>query len=922
MGNKMGNIGDKRIVAAAALVASLLLGAGCGAAMDAVDRLLFGGSVDDPVAASTSPAQSCASEIAVTTTNVDLVEDGDVTRTYSTSDPYVSDTDADGGTAWGFRSVETCVYLVNSFNGTVEIPISSNSTYSGRLDIKTSFPVAASGDWPGSNQNLPSKLVFTGNGTTGHGNTSRQCFTVARINDGAQNPIEDARVISLGEITKGDNDAKYTGKNPCDVSATMEDDERPGVRVSNISNIMEEPGGGSGLTSGTFRVRLRTAPAVGQNVTVPINALYDSKNAGNREGTVNKTSLVFDSTNYNIEQVVTVTSVDDLQLDGTVQYTIQMQNTVSTDSTYNGLNPRDVVIINQDQSIPGYVYTRFDATGGQTNKSTGATVSGFATDEMNNMGTAYSHFTIRLRSKPSADVTLNFSTNNTAISEVATTSLTFTPTNWDTAQTVYVNGKSNGADGGSGNGNVDYTISFTVTTTDSSYSNPGTVARPTFVMRSCDNDGTHEIQPCNLSGSPFGDSRGRLSGAEPSATTYMWLITKASPGSAVTVPLTSTDTTEGTLPANVTIDSSNYNVLGTGTNRIALSHADDALLDNSVNWDVTTGAATGGLTYNTADVLATTTDDEQRYTITKSGNTHENETTTATVEIYLAAQNDSQVTMTVGCSSLGDECLSVSPTSITWNAGESGVGFKKTITVTGKDDTFADGDVSFNVTFSVDSGSDPIFLGNNPSSQSITNVDNEQPGKAIYVTANSYNGEMSGIGGGADALCNGGTKPAYVPSGTYKALMVRDAATDRRIATTTGTDATGQTGWVLTANYHYYLCTGSGAANCSDEHKRLFVANSAALIPFPMSIDFSGSDTFWTGMNVNMTPATQSSTPAKFLDDPDYRDNCAGWTYTNAPNSPSPAYYGQTWSKNALGTVNSNTNVACTSTYKLICVQQ
>ncbi|MCE9599632.1 MAG: DUF1554 domain-containing protein [Spirochaetia bacterium] len=904
---------------------SFIAGTNCSGITDAADHILFGISVRDG-AESVSPAESCASEITVTTTQMDMVEDGDVTRSYSTTDPYYTDVDADGGTKWGFRQVETCVYLNDAFTGTVEIPVSSNGTYAGRLDVKTSFPAAAdpqvssfhvSPTWPGATQNLPSTLRFVGNGIVGHGTASRQCFTVARINDGAQNASESARVITLGKITSGDDGNLYTSKNPCDISVTLEDDETPGVRVSNISNIMEEPGGGSGLTSGTFSVRLRTAPT--QNVTVPINELYDSKNAGHREGTVNKTSLVFTPGNFNVDQLVTVTSVDDLQIDGTVQYTIQMQNATSADTTYNGLKPRDVVIINQDQSIPGYVYTLFDATGGQTNKATGATVNGFATDQMNNMGSTYSKFQLRLRSKPSANVQLNFATSDATVSNLITTTLTFTPSDWNTAQWVFVEGKPNGSDGA----NTDFTISFTVTSADTNYNNAGTVARPTFVMRSCDNDFNRVIQPCNFSGSPFGTAGSRLSGAEPSATTAIWLITKASPGSAVTVGLTSGDTTEGTVPASVSIDSSNYNTLTTGgANRVVLTHVDDILLDNSVNWTVTTGTSSGGLAYDPIDIFATTTDDEQRYTITKTGNTHENETTTAEVKIYLAADNATQVTMTVGCSLLADECKSVSPTSITWNANESGSGFEKTITVTGKDDTFADGNQNFNVTFTVDAGSDGVFLGNNPSSQSITNVDDEQPGKAIFVTANAYQGEMSGIGGGADVLCgNAGEKPAGLPSGTYKALMIRDDATDRRMATTTGTDSTGQTGWVLTANYNYYLCTGSGAANCSDEFKHMFQANSAALIPFPMDRDFSAS-TVWTGMNGNMTAATQSNTPAKVLSDPDYRDNCAGWTYKNAPESPSPLYYGQSWSAGTTGNIISNTNVGCNTTLRIICVQQ
>lgn len=880
------------------------------------DHVLFGLTMRE-INQNTSPAASCASEIAVSTTTMELVEptEGDVNRVYNTVDPYYTDTDSNGGSAYGFRSIETCVYPVNAFNGTFEIPLTDNGNYGARMTVQTSFPVAAAGSWPGQNQPLPTKLVFTGDGTTGHGTAARQCFKVTGVNDALRNTGSTSdRVIALGVIST-DSSGTYMSKNPCDVTARMEDDDGPGVRVSNISNIMEEPPGGATPSSGTFTVVLRQAPTA--NVIVPITDTYDATNAGQREGSASPTSLTFTTGNWNIAQTVTVTSVDDLEVDGTKTYQLGVSTTSSADPEYNGIDPRNVTIINNDKSVPGYTYTLWDTTGGSTTAGAGATVNGFATDEMGNLGNTYARWKIKLRSKPASNVQLNFTSNNTAISTVQTPTLTFTPSDWNVDQWVTVIGNSNGTDSATGNGNIDYTVSFTTTTADPTYS---TIPKPSFVVRSCDNDNTHLIQPCNFSGSPYGDTRSRLSGAEPSATTYMWLITKSSPGSTVTVGLTSSDTTEGTVPASVTIDSGNYNTLSTGSNRVALSHVDDILLDNSVNWTVTTATSSGGLTYDPEDITATTTDNEQRYTITKTGNTNEDEATTATVKIYLAADNATAVTMTVGCSSLGDECKSVSPTSISWNANESGSGFEKTITVTGKDDTYADGNINFNVTFSVDAGSDAVFFGNNPASQSITNVDNEPAGKAIFVTSPQV-GEMTAAGvGGADNYCSTG-KPGYAPSGTYKALIVSDSATNRRMATTTGTDSTGQVGWVLTANYYYYRCE---SGSCTDEASHMFIANSAGLIPFPMDRDFSstGSHEFWTGMNLNMTAATQSSTPAQNPGDPDYRDNCAGWTYQTAPVNPFPGYFGQTWIKNATGTITSNTNVACSSTMRIICVQQ
>ncbi|MBX7056772.1 MAG: DUF1554 domain-containing protein [Leptospirales bacterium] len=890
-------------------VTSLAVGAlvACSSPEGGADRLLFGATITDNI----SPAVSCASEIAVTPTMVDLIEDGDVNRSYNTVDPYFTDADTDGGVAWGLRSSEFCIYPMLAFTGTVTVPISTNGSLAGRTSIASTFPVASNP--------LPASLSFTGDGVTGHGTAARQCFRVTRVDDGIRNPVESALVVSLGAITSGDDNAVYTGKNPCDVNISMEDDEGPGVRVSNISRIMEEPGG-TGFSNASFSVRLRTAPT--SNVTIPINDIYDATNAGHREGTAGPASLTFTNANFATPQAVTINSADDLEVDGTKTYTVEVQTTSSADSQYNGIKPRNVVVINNDKSVPGYTYTLWDTS---TGNATGS-VTGFATDEQNNFGTNYSSFRIKLRSKPSSNVTLNFATSKASVSTIQTPTLTFTPSNWNVDQWVLVNGKSDSANGG----NQDYDVSFTVTTTDPTYT---VEARPSFRIRSCDNDVANLIQPCNFSGSPMGTAGERLSGAEPSATNYIWLITQASPGSAVTVPLSSTDTTEGTVPASVTIDSSNYNTMGANANRIALTHVDDTLLDGPVNWTVTTGLSGGGLSFDPLDVFATTTDNEQYYYIDVSGSTNESDTVTATISICLGATNADNVQINAACS--GDECGSVSPANVTFTPGQvitagtpsnaacASDPNRLTFTVHGADDAFADGTQTFTVNLSLTT-TDSTYSGHPPSNQTISNADNESPGKAVFVPGISFVGEMTAAGvGGADNYCTT-NKPAYAPAGTYKALIVSDSATNRRMATTTGTDATGQVGWVLTPNYYYYRCTGSGTS-CDDEHQHLFIANSAGLIPFPMSRDFTGNaaDQFWTGMNVNMTAATQTMTPAKVdVSDPDYRDNCAGWTYQNGPTNPFPAYYGQTWQSDGSSGVNSNTNVACTTSRKLICVQQ
>ena len=901
----------QRVIQTIAISLTLMgLSLGCLGSNSVADNVLFG-------AAARPPEPSCSSAVTISTKEISLVEDGDVTAVYDEAkDNLLSETDANGGTSWGYRSFQTCIYPNTAFSGTIEIPLSSNGNLSGRFTAQLTYR-----DGGAVSEALPSKLTFTGDGSA-----NRQCITYTRVDDAIRNAKEDPYVLDLGTMVEKDAsnednlNGTYYGADACDISVSIDDDEGPGVRVSNISRIMEEPGVAP-PNDATFSVELRTTPTA--PVTITINDTYDSVNANNREGTTSPTTLIFSAANT--PQTVTVTSVDDLEVDGLKSYIVAVNSTSSSDADYNGIDPRDVVVYNRDKSVPGYTYERFDATSGSTDTS-GGTINGFATDEANNMGTTYSTFKIKLRSKPQANVTLNFTTTCGSKCTLLTSSLTFTPTDWNSYQTVQVQGAADGADAG----NQDYNVTFTVSSSDLTYKND--VAKPIFKVRSCDNDFSHEIQPCNFSGSPLGTSGSRFSSAEPSGTNTIWLIAKTAPGADITVPLSSTDGTEGSVNATATINSSNYNKLMAGeSNRVIMSHLDDTIVDGSQNWTVTTGTSSGGVSYNTTDIYATTTDNENYFYVNVSGSTQEGTATTATISVCLGANNpDEVVKVDVVCANPADECGTLSTAQLTFptdsqvslaNASNSGCpndAKKQQFTVTGLDDSWSDGTQNFTINLTMVANGDSGYSGaSNPSNPSVANADNEPAGKAIFVTNATFNGEMTAQGvQGADNLCNN-NKVSGVPSGTYKALIFSNSGGEVN-------DRTTSSDWVIQPNLHYYICTGSGYSNCSDEHKQIFIADGSGLFtPTSMSRNFSsnGGDEFWTGANTNLTPATQSSTPAAQSGDPNYRHNCAGFTYQNAPVSPNPTYYGETWS-NGSNSVTQNTNVACTTSKKLICVQQ
>src|SRR4029079_6603201 len=99
----------------------------------------------------------------------------------------------------------------------------------------------------------------------------------------------------------------------------------------------------------------------------------------------------------------------------------------SPDPAYNGVDPRDVAVINADGDTAGIIVTP---------------ISGRITTEAG--GTT--NFAVRLLTQPNANVTIGLSSDDTTEGTVSTSSLTFTSVNWNTAQIVTVTGVNDALD--------------------------------------------------------------------------------------------------------------------------------------------------------------------------------------------------------------------------------------------------------------------------------------------------------------------------------------------------------------------------------------------------------------------------------------------------------------------------------------------
>lgn len=185
----------------------------------------------------------------------------------------------------------------------------------------------------------------------------------------------------------------------------------PAINVNPVSGLTTTEAGGTA----TFTVALNTLPTDNVDITLMSdNAL---------EGNVNPTALTFTIANWNQLQTVTVTGVDDANLDGNMEYTI-ITTAASNDVDYAAIDPDDVMVVNNDDEVPPPGVITVDPT------------SGLVTSENGDAAT----FTIVLGTVPSQDVSIGLSSSNAAEGTVMPASVAFNAGNYNVPQTVTVTG--------------------------------------------------------------------------------------------------------------------------------------------------------------------------------------------------------------------------------------------------------------------------------------------------------------------------------------------------------------------------------------------------------------------------------------------------------------------------------------------------
>ena len=397
-----------------------------------------------------------------------------------------------------------------------------------------------------------------------------KAVTVSGVDDAVVDGTIAYTIVTAPAVS---GDSGYAGRNGDDVSVNNTDNDVATILVTPTSGLVTTEAGGTA----TFTVVLTSTPTV--DVTLGLSS------SDLTEGTVSPASLTFTPADALVPRTVTVTGVDDTTADGAVAYTVVSAPAVSGDATYQGMDAPDVSVTNTDNDVATIVVSP---------------TTGLVTTEAASTAT----FAVVLTSTPTADVTIALNSSDLTEGTVSPASLTFTPADALVPRTVTVTG----VDDTTVDGSVAYTIvTAPAASSDANYS--GRDAADVSVTNTDDDVAGIVVTPTS-----------GLVTTEAGGTATFTVTLRSTPGATVTIALSSSDLTEGTVsPASLTFTPADALTAKT----VTVTGVDDLVADGNVAYTIVTApAASADPLYTGADaanVAVTNNDDEAADLLFKDG---------------------------------------------------------------------------------------------------------------------------------------------------------------------------------------------------------------------------------------------------------------------------------------------------------------
>ena len=516
-----------------------------------------------------------------------------------------------------------------SITGSVTVNVSDNDTADLTLSTSSiSITEGSSGNFTVQLATQPSENVtITLSGTDGTDlslDKTSLTFTSSNWNM-AQTVIvnageDDDTVNDSGRIDLSASGADYDGVTGV-VDVNVTDNDAAGLTITPVSLTIGEG------SSGNFTVQLVTQPS--ENVTVTLSGTTGT------DLSLDTTTLTFTATNWNVAQRIVVSAGED---DDTVNDSGRIDLSASG-ADYDGVT--GVVDVNvTDNDTAGLTIMPVSLTIGEGSSG---------------------NFTVQLATQPSENVTITLSGTDGTDLSLDKTSLTFTATNWNMAQTVIVN---------AGEDNDTLADSAVIDLSASGADYDGVTGGVDVNVTDNDTAGL-TIMPVSLT-----------IGEGSSGNFTVQLATQ--PSENVTITLSGTDGTDLSLDkTSLTFTATNWNV----AQRIVVSAGED---DDTVNDSGRIGLSASGADYDgvTGVVDVNVTDnDTAGLTITPVSLTI-GEGSSGNFTVQLAAQPSENVTITLSGTDGTD--LSPDKTSLTFTATNWNVAQRIVVSAGEDDDTVND----------------------------------------------------------------------------------------------------------------------------------------------------------------------------------------------------------------------------------------
>ena len=401
------------------------------------------------------------------------------------------------------------------------------------------------------------------------------------------------------------------------VTVTVDDNDKPGITFTPASLTVGEGGGD------TYNVKLNTAPTA--DVTVAISS-------DNPDVTVTPNNLTFTSLNFAANQQVTVTAAEDADA---ADDTANLTHRPSGGGYGSGQN-KDFIVTVTDYDIARLELsdTFLDVDEGGQNT-----------------------YTVKLQTPPTTTVTVTVSSDDPDAATVSGSTLRFTTSNWDTAQTVTVRGVNDGD-------LINEVVTLTNTASGGEYAGVTETVRVT-------------VEDDDTAGITFTPAARTI--REGATGTYDVKL-NSSPTAEVTVAISSDNPDVTVNMSSLTFTTANY----ARNQQITVTAGQDAdAADDTAN--LTHRPSGGGYSAGEAkDFMVTVTDDDTAGLVLSATTLGVDEAGQNTYTVKLKTQPTVTVTVTVSSDDLGAAPATASGSNLIFTA--SNWDTEQTVTVAGVDD--------------------------------------------------------------------------------------------------------------------------------------------------------------------------------------------------------------------------------------------